>query len=67
MWYEWDSLELFNAWHQEICTSLGIPDELTTAYTVAYSIEDKFIAFVEDQHSEGLTPTDLTLPKVIRD
>lgn len=67
MWYEWDSLESFDAWHQIICTSLGIPDDLTTAYTVAYLIEDKFIAYVEDAHAEGLVLTSLALPVVIHD
>jgi hypothetical protein len=67
MWYEWDSLESFNAWHKAICTSLGIPDELTTAYTVAYPVENKFIAFVEDAHSEGLVLTSLAFRQVERD
>jgi len=67
MWYEWDSLESFNAWHEVICTSLGIPDQLTTAYTMAYEIEGKFIAFVENDYCEGLKPTDLKLPVVNRD
>lgn len=67
MWYQWDSLESFDAWHEAICTSLGIPNEFTAAYTVAYPVEDKFIAFVEDANSEGLVLTSLAFPVVVRD
>ena len=69
MWYEWDSLEDFNSWHQAKCTELNYPelDEngnlLTDAYTQSYLVEDKIIAFVEDEHSEGLTITELRIPK----
>ena len=62
MWYEWNNLEDFNAWHHPKCVELGIPNGLTTAYTQAYEVETKFIAFVEDEHAEGLTSTDLRLP-----
>jgi hypothetical protein len=27
MWYQWDDLESFDAWHKEICENLGIPNE----------------------------------------
>ena len=69
MWYEWDSLEDFNFWHEAKCTELNYPelDEngnlLTDAYTQSYLVEDKIIAFVEDEHSEGLTITELRIPK----
>jgi hypothetical protein len=69
MWYEWDSLEDFNSWHEAKCTELNYPelDEngnlLTDAYTQSYLVEDKIIAFVEDEHSEGLTITELRIPK----
>jgi hypothetical protein len=67
MWYEWNNLEDFNTWHDAKCVELGIPNGLTTAYTQAYEVETKFIAFVEDEHSEGLTATDLRLPKRVED
>ena len=25
MWYEWETLEDFNSWHQNLCQSLGYP------------------------------------------
>ena len=62
MWYEWDSLEDFNAWHNAICLKLGIPDEQTTDYTKAVTVENKFIAVVHDAESEGLTSTLLRPP-----
>jgi hypothetical protein len=66
MWYEWNNLEDFNTWHDAKCFELGIPNGLTTAYTQAYEVETKFIAFVEDKHSIGLNATELRLPTVVR-
>ena len=78
MWYEWNSLESFNQWHNGLCASLGfplvginqgtgLPDEtaqMTTAYTTTVEVQGKFIAIVESQYAEGLTPTDLREPKL---
>ena len=78
MWYEWDSLELFNQWHDGLCASLGFPlvginqgsglpdpnAQMTTAYTTTIEVEGKFIAIVETEYGEGLTPTDLREPKL---
>ena len=78
MWYEWDSLELFNQWHDALCASLGFPlvginqesglpdpnAQMTTAYTQAIEVQGKFIAAVETEYAEGLTPTDLREPKL---
>jgi hypothetical protein len=62
MWYEWESLESFNTWHDQICKDLGIPDEHTLTYTLPFSVGDKIIAVVHQTEAEGLTPTDLRLP-----
>lgn len=59
MWYEWDSLEDFNTWHDAICLKLGIPDEQTLIYTKAIAVDNKYIAVVKDNESEGLTKTEL--------
>ena len=67
MWYEWNNLEDFNNWHSLKCVELGIPNGLTTAYTKAYEIETKFIAFVDDEHSDGLQVTELRFPVVVRE
>lgn len=67
MWYEWNNLEEFNNWHNALCVELDIPNGLTTAYTQAFEVESKFIAFVEDEHSEGLQVTELRLPSVVRE
>lgn len=75
-WYEWDSIEDFNTWHDVICVNLGYPLDSynqatgeidpdaakTTAYTSPSFVDGKVIATVEEIHSEGLTPTDLRLP-----
>ena len=76
MWYQWDSREQFDNWHNALCTELGYPltglnqatglkDELaakTTDYTKCFQVEGKFIAIVEEQYAEGLQATDLRRP-----
>lgn len=62
MWYLWPTLEAFDAWHDSVCASLGIPHpnrnvatgeidldaEWTTAYTGVVEIApDDWRAFVE--------------------
>jgi hypothetical protein len=78
MLYEWNSVEDFNTWHDALCLELGypliginaatgLPDEtkpMTTEYTRAIEVENKWIAEVEIQHAQGLTPTDLEIPKI---
>jgi hypothetical protein len=75
-WYEWDSLEEFNTWHDAICVSLGYPldsynqatgemdpnAKKTTAYTSPSFVDDKVIATVEEINANGLTVTLLRLP-----
>lgn len=73
MWYEWNSIEEFNIWHDQLCSQLGFPliginlatgepDEnapKTTKYTNTIQVENKWIAFIEEQYSTNLTITDL--------
>jgi hypothetical protein len=66
MWYEWNSLEDFNTWHTNICTSLGIPNENTNAYTNVHEVNGKWIAVVHNSESNGLTATELRLPVIVR-
>ena len=77
MWCEFDSLEEFNTWHDSLCVSLGYPiygvNKLTgltdyrvppvTAYTEAHQVEDKWVCWVEEEYSSGLTETLLRLPE----
>ena len=79
MWYEFNSLEDFNVWHDLLCTSLGYPKyginqrsgeiDFTvapvTAYTEAHAVEDKWICWAEEEYSTGLTETRLRLPEKI--
>lgn len=76
MWYEWESSEAFNSWHNELCAELGFPayginqatgeinynSQPTTNYTEAYEVSGKWIAWVDDLYKEGLILTDLRLP-----
>lgn len=76
-WFEWDSLDEFNTWHENLMLSLGypltpvnqatgIPDETaqkTLTYTIATEVQGKWIAVVENEYAEGLTPTDLRSPR----
>ena len=72
-WYEWDSIQSFNDWHDAIKLQLGYPMESinqatgeidpdaqqTTDYTKPFEIAGKIIAMVEDQHAIDLVATDL--------
>jgi hypothetical protein len=59
MFYEFNSLEEFNTWHDALCQAHNILNEYTTAYTKASEVSGKWIAYVEDQYSTGLTETAL--------
>ena len=76
-WYEWDSIEAFNEWHEAIKIKLGYPligvnqatgekdfeACLTTEYTNVVIVENKFIGVVEIENSKDLIPTILRPPK----
>lgn len=77
-WYEWQSLEDFNAWHEAIKAKLGLPKQsidingsacnpIVENYTGAIILEINVIAMVEDKHAENLTITQLRPIKVVRD
>jgi hypothetical protein len=61
--YEWDTQEDFDNWHDVIMAEKNIPDEVTFAYTLSIEVDGKVIATVESEDSEGLTLTDLRPPK----
>ena len=72
-WYEWESIEDFNAWHDALCVKLGYPLDSynqhsgqvdskaakTSKYTNPILIENKVIALVESENADGLTITEL--------
>jgi hypothetical protein len=76
MWYEWETLEDFELWHQELCEQLGypitpvnaetgLPDEhaqKVTDYTAPTIVDNKVIAWVEEAYSTELTQTSLRPP-----
>ncbi len=78
-WYEWNTREDFDLWHDALCESLGYPligvnqatgepdptAQMTVAYAKPIEIEGKWIAMVEAEYSENLIETNLRLP--IRD
>jgi hypothetical protein len=77
MWYEWNSKEDFDTWHNNLCDELGYPltpvNQLTglpdenaqkvVAYTEAFEVDGKWIAIVEDEYAGNLTATELRRPK----
>lgn len=76
MWYEWNTKEEFDTWHDNLCNALGypltpvnqatgLPDETAqkvVKYTDAFEVEGKWIAWVDDENNEGLTATELRRP-----
>jgi hypothetical protein len=62
-WYEWETKEAFDLWHDAINAELGYPnlETNTLAYTQAYEVQGKWISFIDDIHAYGLTVTDLRL------
>ena len=81
MWYEFNSLDEFNVWHDALCEVLGYPlpsynqatgeidpnAVMTTAYCEPSLVEGKYIAFIEEEYSKGLKPTELRIVKPILD
>jgi hypothetical protein len=75
MWYEWNSKEEFDLWHNNLCANLGYPltpvNQLTelpdedaqkvTAYTQAYKVDNKWIAVVDEEYAQDLQSTNKTL------
>lgn len=73
MWFEWNSIEEFNAWHDALKIELGyplistnqatgLPDpdaQITDSYTAPIEIDGIIIAVVESEYAEGLTKTNL--------
>lgn len=75
-WYEWNTQEEFDTWHNALCIQLGypivsinqatgLPDPdaaMTTKYTTSLQVDNKIIATVEDQYASDLTLTQLRPP-----
>ena len=75
MWYEWNTKEEFDTWHDNLCTVLGypitpvnqatgLPDETAqkvVRYTDSYEVEGKWIAWVDNEHAQNLQITELRL------
>jgi hypothetical protein len=76
MWFEWQTIEDFDTWHLALCDQLGYPEtarnqatgkldkkaQPVVAYTTSIECEEKIIAWVEEEHSAGLTETNLRPP-----
>ncbi len=61
MYYKFDSVEDFDAWHNNIKEELGYPleDGITTEYTELHTKTDgELYAFVDDELATGLIATD---------
>ena len=76
-WYEWESFESFDIWHQLKIDESNLPQpssnqqsgeidltaQRTNAYTTPHQVNGKIIALVEDEHAQGLIKTLLRLPE----
>ena len=61
MYYQWNSEEDFNDWHNALCLELGYPEivdgkVITDSYTKGFEFQGVFIAYVDGQYAGGLTP-----------
>ena len=66
MWYKFNSIEEFDAWHTAIKNQLGIPlpDGISIAYTDLLTRDNgELFAWVDEQYAQGLTPTDAPADK----
>ena len=66
MFYEFDSKEHFDQWHNQLKIELGYPleDGITTEYTKLEVKENgQFYAFVDEIHATGLIQTDRAAQK----
>jgi hypothetical protein len=79
MWYEWESIEDFDAWHLALCDELGYPlvpknqesgkadktAQKVLDYTSPIEVSGKIIATVEEEYASELTATDLRPPQLV--
>lgn len=67
-WVTFDSIESFNAWHEQIKTDLGLPlpaldangneveGQVSTGYTTPWIVSETDIrADIEEEYTDGLT------------
>ena len=60
-WFQWNTKEDFNAWHDALCSELGYPlteesGAITTGHTSCFLYEGVFIAWVDQQYASDLIP-----------
>lgn len=65
MYYQFPDLETFNQWHNALCSTLNYPEIengriITSAYTKAFEKDGIWVAFIEPEYANGLTPIELT-------
>lgn len=69
-WFEWQDVDSFNIWHEQIKNDLGLPrlsidqngnhvEPMITNYTEPFEIDGKVIAMVELDHAVNLLATEL--------
>jgi hypothetical protein len=61
MYFQWDTKEEFDTWHNALCLELGYPEIvdgkiITHSYTQAFKYEGVYIAYVDEQYATGLIP-----------
>ena len=67
-WYKFESVDTFNAWHNEVKTQLGLPklsvdengtpcEPMVENYTQLITNGDRLIAYSEPEYANGLYET----------
>jgi hypothetical protein len=61
MYYQWQTQEDFDIWHNALCEQLGYPEivngiTITDSYTKGFFYNNLFIAYVDENYADGLSP-----------
>jgi hypothetical protein len=69
MYFQWDTKEDFDSWHNALCLQLGYPEIvngkiITDSYTRAFAYQGVWIAYVDENYADGLVSIDFD-PKLL--
>lgn len=62
-WFQWQTEEDFNEWHNALCEQLGLPmveasGAFTKGHTSCFEYQSVFIAWVDEEYATNLIPVE---------